>query len=180
MDPITATLGIAGLATSLYGGIMGAGVARQEAQVSQDVAKQEGQENNLNQQLMNIQSRRAQLQTMRNTQKARAYGIQAGATQTGSLTGSGVQGGQASSADQGIFGLTGINQTTGINNDLFSINNNITADKMQLASLGGQAATDQGIQSIGGAIMNVSSIAGKFGSGMFSFGGGTATGGKGG
>lgn len=176
MDPITATLGIAGLATSLFGGISGAHVASQEAQVSGNIAQQEGTENNLNQQLMNIQSRRAQLQTMRNTQKARAYGIQAGATQTGSLTGSGVQGGQASSADQGIFGLNGINETTGINNQLFGINNNITQDKMQLASLGGQAATDQGIQSLGGALMQIAPIAGKFGQGMFSFGGGTGGG----
>lgn len=172
MDPITLGLGIAGLATNLFGGIMGSGVAKQEASVSRDIAFQEGQENNLRQSIMNMNARRAQIETVRNMQRARAYGIQAGVNQIGAFTGSGVKGGIAASEDQGLFGLQGINNTQAVNNQMYGINQNITNDRMKLSSLGGQASTYQGIQSLGGAMLNVAPTAGKFFGGGFSGGGG--------
>lgn len=173
MDPITLGLGVFGLATSLFGGVKSSQISAQQAGVSRDISYQEGQQNDIRQSVMNMNARRAQIETVRNMQRARAYGIQAGATQAGSLTGSGVQGGIASSEDQGLFGLQGINNTQFSNNQMYGLNRNITSDRMQLATLGGQASTYQGVQSLGGAMMNVAPMASKFfGGGSFGNSGG--------
>jgi hypothetical protein len=170
MEPISLILGSVGLAASLFGGISSANTARQEAGVSEDIAQQEGAENAVRQDMQQTQGRRAQLETLRTTQRARASAIQAGATQTGSLTGSGVQGGIAETTSEGLFGLQGINYNLAYGTKLFGINQNITSDKLRMASLGGEQATNQGIASIGGALMQAGPTLGKISKG---FGGGS-------
>lgn len=173
MDPISLGIGLVGLGTSLYGMFSSSGVAHQTAQLSSNITGLEGQENDVRQQAMNMSAKRSQIQTVRTAQRARSMAVQAGATQTGSLTGSGVEGGISETTSEGAYGLQGINFQKAFGTQLFGLDAQVTNDKMKLASLGGTAATDAGITSLGGAIMNVSGKAGNiFGSLGGSTGGG--------
>lgn len=102
------------------------------------------------------------MENFRNVQRARAQGLNA-ATNQGAQFGSGLQGGQGSAVDQGVTNALGINQNLQIGNAIAGYNQNISADKEQLASLGGQAATDQGIMSLGGAMMSGAGTIGQLG-----------------
>lgn len=180
MDPISLGLGIAGLGMSLFGGIKGAQVAGQQAEVSQDEARQEQNINNKKQQQMNLEASRQQTENYRNIQRARAQGVNA-AVQGGAQFGSGLSGGQAQARDQGGVNSLGISQNLQFGNTIAGYTNTISGDKMQMASLGGQAATDAGIASLGGALMKAGPTIGAFGknagaSGGLFMGGGSPSG----
>jgi len=162
MEPISVGLGIVGLGMQLFGGFAGAGVAKQQAQVSEEIAQDEQKINIQKQQQMQLQAQRSNLENFRNVQKAQAQSL-AAATAQGAQFGSGLQGGQAQIKDQGLYNALGVNQNLQIGQNIFGINSDISAKKEQLASLGGQAATDQGIASLGGAIMKAGPIVGAFG-----------------
>lgn len=162
MDPISLGMGIVGLGMSLYGGLSGAKVAGEQAQVSQDEAQQEQKINEQKQQQMQLQAGRSQLENFRNVQRARAQGLNS-AVQQGAQVGSGLAGGQAEATDQGLYSSLGINQNLQFGNTIAGYNNAISGDKMQMAQLGGQAATDAGIASLGGAVMKAGPTIGAFG-----------------
>jgi hypothetical protein len=184
MDPISIGLGVVGLGMSIFGSVSGAGVAKQEAQVSSNEATQEQSINNAKQQQMQLQAQRSQLENFRNVQRARAQGLNS-ATNQGAQFGSGLAGGQAEATDQGAYNSLGINQSLQTGNQIAGFNQNITNDKIQMAQLGGQAATDAGIASLGGAVMKAGPIIGAFGknaaagfsnAGNSFFGGGSVSG----
>lgn len=174
MDPISLGLGIAGLGMSLFGGLSGASVAKQQASVSENIATQEQNINQQKQQQAQLESQRMQTENFRNTQRARAQGLNSAVNQ-GAQFGSGLSGGQAQATDQGLFNSLGINQNMQLSNSIYADTSTINSDKIQLASLGGQAATDQGIASLGGALTKAGPIIGAFGknatNGTGSFGG---------
>lgn len=164
MDPFTLSLMAVGAATSIFGSISGAGVAKQSANISANIAQNEQLENNQRQQQMELQASRQQLENARNTQRARAQGVNA-AVSDGAQYGSGLAGAQGAAQDQGLYNSLGINQNLGIGRTLFGLSNTISADKIQLAQLGGQAATDQGITNIGGDITKSASALGNMSKG---------------
>lgn len=164
MEPISLALGIIGLGTSLFGGLSQAHTAHEQAQVSSQIYGLEGQENAVRQHAMEMSSQRSQLETLRTTQRARAMAINAGASQTGSLQGSGVQGGIAETESQGAWGLQGINNQLSFGRQMFGLDSQISLKRMQLANLGGNMATDQGITSLGGALLNSSPALGRMAS----------------
>lgn len=165
----------------LFGGLKQADVAHQTAQVSMDVAHQEQGINDQKQQQMSLQANRMQLENFRNVQRARAQGLNA-ATQQGAQFGSGLAGGQGQAEDQGFFNSLGINQNLQIGQNINGLNSNISQDKIKIAGLGGQAATDQGISSLGGALISSAGALGKMSKGVGSmnfnglFGGGSPSG----
>jgi len=165
MDPLTIGLMVAGAGMSLFGGISGAGVAKQQAAVSRDIASQEQGINAQKQQQMHLQANRLQLQNFRNVQRARAQGLNA-ATQQGAQLGTGLAGGQAQATDQGLTNSLGINQNLEIGDTIAGYNNKISGDKMQLASLGGEAAEDAGIASFGQSLFGAAGTIGKLGKGI--------------
>lgn len=158
---IGAAIGAVGLGTSIFGGMGSASVSRQQSQLSMNEAQEEQQQNVVKQQMMEMQGRRAQTETLRIAQRARAASIQSGYSQTGSITGTGVQGGLSEDESKGYYGLQGINNNMQFSNTMFGINSAINQDKYQMAALGGTAATDAGITSIGGALMQVGGTVGK-------------------
>lgn len=151
MDPITLSFGLIGLGTSLFGSMGQSETASKVASVSADVAKQEGLVNDQRKQQMELQARRQQLENIRNTQRARALGTAAAVNQGASL-GSGLGGGQAEAYDTGATNELGINQNLEIGRNIFGLDDKISADKMQLASLGGDAAKYSGIANFGNSI----------------------------
>lgn len=180
MDPITAAIGIAGLGMQLFGSIGAAektaqmaGLASQEATISQGITALQGQENDQRQLAMQISARRQQTEVVRKTQMARAQGLAAGVNQTGGTTSSGIQGGQAQATGEGAYNLQGIGQNLSIGESLFGIQRQITSKQVamaglqgQSASLQGQASIDSGIGALGGSLMGsskgLSDIIGNF------------------
>lgn len=180
---IGAAVGAIGLGVSLFGSMGQADVAKKEAGVSAQIAGEEEQQNNVRQQAMMISAQRSQLQIVRNAQRARAMSIQTSTTQ-GASYGSGAAGGQAETTNEGYYGLQGVNNQVDFGKQMFGIDAQISQNKIQLAQLGGQSATDQGIASIGGAIMKAGptigafsgNIGGAFGKMNGLFGGGSPSG----
>lgn len=174
-----AGLSVAGLGMSLFGMNQQADNARQQARVSMDIAHQEQGINTEKRQAMELNARRQQMEIFRNTQRARAQAQQAATTQGASL-GSGLQGGLAEASSQGLFNLFGVNQALYTGEQIASYNNNISNDKIKMAQLGGEAATAQGLTSLGGSVMKagptIGSLAGNFNFGSFFGGGGNYSG----
>lgn len=161
MDPVSIGLGLAGLGMQLFGGFGAASVSRQQAQVSADIAGQEEQINQQKQQQMQLEYQRSSLQNFRATQQAHARNL-AAATSEGAQFGSGLAGGQAGATAEGAYNQLGLNQNYQVGMNINRLNSNISSDRIQLAQLGGQAATDQGIASLGGAIMHAGPTVGAF------------------
>lgn len=160
-----AAVGAVGLGMSIFGGLGAANVAGQQAKVSADEATQELGINDAKQQAMQIQNRRQQIENVRNVQRARAQGLNA-ATNQGAQFGSGLAGGQAQDQDMGLFNALGNNQALQTGMQINAFNQHISNDKIQMAQLGGTAATDQGIASLGGAVMKAGPIIGQFAQGF--------------
>jgi outer membrane murein-binding lipoprotein Lpp len=171
MDPISLALGAVGLGMQIFGGFAGASNAKEQAKVSQDEAIQEQGINNLKQKQMEIDANRQKLQQFRTAQQTAALATTR-ATNQGAQFGSGLQGGLAGITDQTLYNVQGVNQAVDIGRGINQFNNNISADKMKMASLGGEAATDQAITSLGGTLMKIGPTVGALGKGFggFSFG----------
>lgn len=169
MDPISATLGIVGLGMSIFGGLSAASNAKQQAQVSMGIATDEGQMNAVKQQANTLSTSRAQLENVRNVQRVRAQGMNA-AVSEGAQFGSGIQGAQSGATSQGAYNATGIAQQSQFANQMFGITGDIDQKKIQMAQLGGTAATDQGIASLGGALTKSAPMLGSLSKGTNFFG----------
>lgn len=167
MEPISAAMGVIGLGMQIFSGFNAAATSKQMAAVSSDEAAQEQHINDLKQQQMEMDARRQSTEQIRKAQQLSALSLDR-ATNQGAQKGTGVIGGMAGIFDQANVNLGGINNALTIGRGINQYNKNISADKMQMASLGGQAATDQGIATLGGAIMKAGPITGSLGKDAFS------------
>lgn len=162
---VGAAVSAVGLGMSIFGGNEQAEIAEKQAGVSRDIAGQEQGINTEKQKAMEISGRRQQLEVYRNEQRLRAQATNAAVNQ-GAFYGSGLQGGLAQITDQTIFNGAGINSGLETGRAIAGYNNKISGDKMQLASLGGDAASAQGLTSLGGSIMKAGPVIGQFSSGF--------------
>jgi len=162
MDPITLGIGAIGLGTSLFFGNKASEDASKIAENEQQQFGIQKQVNAQRQQAMELSARRQQLEVFRNTQRQRALGL-ASATGQGAQYGSGLQGGQADTLNQGLFGVQGINQNLAIGRNIFGLDNQITDLKSQESQLKSNQATDQSWASLGGSIMSNAGTLGKIG-----------------
>lgn len=163
---IGAAVGAVGLGMSIFGGMEQSDIAKQQAKVSGDIAQQEQGINNEKQKAMEVSGRRQQLEILRNQQRQRAMATSAAVNQ-GANQGSGIQGGLAQVTDQSLFNLQGVNFALQTGRDINKYNQSISQDKMQLASLGGDAASAAGLASLGGSLMKagptIGNLSGGFG-----------------
>lgn len=162
-----------GLGMSIFGGLDQSRIAKEQAGVSADIAKQEQGINNQKQQAMELAGRRQQLEIIRNNQRARAL-AENSATNQGAQFGSGLQGGLAQITDQSEFNLVGVNSALETGRSIAGFNNLISNDKIRLAQLGGDAASAAGFASLGGSIMKAGSTIGALSGGF----GGKSSGGN--
>lgn len=162
---IGAAIGAIGLGAQIFGGVDAASVAKQQSEVSQDQARQEQGINDAKQQAMETSGRRMQLENIRNNQRARAMAENSAVNQ-GAQFGSGLQGGLAQINDNSLFNMAGVNDALATGRTINSYNQAISADKIKAAGLSGQAATDAGIASVGGALMKAGPIVGQFSQGF--------------
>lgn len=168
MDPLTIGLMAIGTGLQIFGGLSGASNSREQARLSEDVATQEQAINVQKQQQMQLQAQRARLENFRNVNRAKAAGLNA-ATNQGAQFGSGIAGGQAQATDQGLYNSLDINQNLSIGDSIAGYNSKISQDRIQMAKLGGDAATDAGLASLGGAFVKSGPTIGAIGKGFGSF-----------
>lgn len=177
MDPLSLALGGIGLGMSLFGGFNQASNTRRYAQQSSalasNIAEEEKQSNLLKYEKQALEGRRSQLESIRNSQRARAN-AEAAAVNQGASQGSGLQGGYGQISGQLNNNLQNVNFGQYYSQQNFAQANQMSDLKMQQAQLQAQyqsdTATNQGIQQLGGAIM---SIGPKIGPMFQGFGGGS-------
>lgn len=143
-----------GLAFQLAGSIGQYKTAEQTSAVNQDIASQEGAADAQRHQQMILDSRRQQLQAVRQSQLSRSMALTSSTAQ-GAQFGTGLAGGLNQATSQGNSNLLGIQQNTEIGNNLYGINQNIDADKQRLSSLGSQSSLFGGISSFGGSMTSM-------------------------
>lgn len=166
MDPISIGLAAVGLGLQIFGGSESSKISKQQAQESMAIAADEQKINAQKQLQQQLESRRMQLQTVRNAQRQRAQGIAAAVNQ-GASTGSGLQGALGQNTAEEMFNLQGISQSGEISRNVFGINNDISSHKMRLAELGGDQAEAQGLASLGGSLVKIGPTVGAFGKDIF-------------
>lgn len=164
---LAAVTQVVGLGMSLFGGASAASDAKQAANIQSNIAGLEGGLEDQRHQAMELSAQRQSLEILRSNQRVRAQAQNTAVTQ-GAQFGSGIQGGEAQIQDQGLFNLAGVNQNLEIGEKMFGINQQITAQKQQLAQVQGQSATDQGIASLGGALIKAGPTIGSLGQTAYS------------
>lgn len=170
-DPVSAGLQVVGIGLSIFGGLEQAKVAKEQAKVSSHIGEMELGINESKREAMELNARRQQMEIFRNTQRARAQATNAAVNQGANL-GSGLQGGLADVANQGLFNLFGVNAALQTGEKIASYNDAISQDKIQLAKLGGDAADAQMWTSLGGALVKSGPTIGQLTQGFGSFFGG--------
>lgn len=186
MDPFTLLMGatsLAGLGMKVFGGASQGDASSQYAQQSNQamqayaskamglntqIADQEQAANDVRQNSMEVAARRQSLEITRNNQRMSALAL-SNSVSSGSQFGSGLAGGQAQIQDQSAFNSLGVSQNLQAGRNMFSINNQISGLKRDVAnnqlsyqqqksSLDAnyqtQSSENQGLQSLGGSLMS--------------------------
>lgn len=154
MDPISIGLMAVGFGLQTFGGFSAASHAKEAAGINQQIAADEGKINDQKRTQMELQARRQQMEIFRNSQRLRAQATAAAVNQ-GATMGSGLQGGLAQITDQTTDQSLALSQNLQIGQNIFGLNADISGKKQQLASIGGEVATDQAISSLGGSVVKL-------------------------
>lgn len=162
MDPLSLGISAIGIGLQAYGAFSASGHAKEAAEINRAIAGDEQKINEQKHQQMLLEANRMQLQQFRNIQRLRAQAT-ASAVNQGAQFGTGLQGGLAQVSNEGLFNLNGINQNLQIGQNIFDINNDISAKKMKLADVQGEMATDQAWASLGGAMVKNAGTIGQLG-----------------
>lgn len=184
---VGAAISAVGLGMSIFGGSSQASDSKaaaaalntnqqQQSRVNIDEANQEQSISDQKQQAMELQGRRQSLEVIRQTQQAQALALSRGTNQ-GAQFGSGLKGGQAQVTDEGTFNLGGIQQSLAFGRNIADYNRNISNDRINMfglqsteasikSTLASNTATDQGLQSLGGAVMKAGPVIGQFAQGF--------------
>lgn len=152
-DPLTFGVGTAvGLGLQAYGmsQSMAGASAYNQAAVAEIGAEEKVQ--GLHEQFMELDSRRKQLENLRNTQKARAMAVAAGASQGASFS-SGVAGGEAQVMGHGAFGASGLAQSLMIGRGIYQQDLNIDKQRIAMSNANLQMQYGSGMSSLGQSIM---------------------------
>ncbi len=162
MDPISLGLMIAGTALTAGGGIGGIFSGKRQSEISYGMAQDERAINEQKHQAMLLQAKRSQLEVFRNQQRARSMSQNAAVNQ-GAQFGSGLQGGLAQINDQTGVNSLGISQNLEIGENIFGLNADLSSKKMQMANAQSNSAMDQGLMSLGQAMVKAGPTVGAFG-----------------
>lgn len=172
-DTTTSAIGGFGIATQLAGTIgqyeEGQAIANTQQQGYQQTFQSESQISGLEQQVqynkqqqMQLSSRRQNVEDFRQSQMARAKGV-TNAAASGNTFSSSAATGQGNATSQGLFNSEGVNQNLQIGQNIFALNNQENAAKLQMSLNQTQTNTQLsqenqqnsmfgGISSFGGAI----------------------------
>lgn len=162
MDPFTIGIAAVGLGTQIFGAFGASDVAEQQAAVSRQIAADEQRINEQKYQQMQLEGSRMQLQQFRNIQRLRSQATAAAVNQ-GAQFGTGLLGGLGQISSQGQENALNVRQNQEIGTNIFNINNDISAKKMQLADLGADMSEYQAWGSLGGSLVSNAGTIGALG-----------------
>lgn len=151
-----------GLVAQGVGAYMGYQAQQGISQANQNIAKDQQAINEQNLIQMKLNARRAQMEVLRNNQRARALALNT-STGQGAQFGSGLQGGYGQIAGMAGTNLLGINQNLTIGKTISTYNQDITNQQLALSKYQSQASTAGGISSLGSGAFSL-------GSGLVSYG----------
>lgn len=151
MDPITIGIAAVGLGMQIFGGMKASDEAHKQAQISQQNFQLETQVNAQRKQAMELSANRQQLENYRNTRRASSAGLAASVSQ-GAQMGSGTAGAQGQITAQGAWYDQGIAQNLSIGRNIFGLNDQISANKVQMSQSQSAQATDQGWATFGSGL----------------------------
>lgn len=170
-NPIALVAGLAGIGMSLFGGQGEAKVAKEEAQVSQQIGMDEQQINQQRQNLATLTYQRQGIENMRRVQQGRALArtaaVAGGGSTMGTQAGSGERGAESQASAEGAFNAANLAQSYQIGTNIFGITSDINQKQIQLSQLGGIGAGYAGIAAIGQGLtqgaMSLGRLTGGFG-----------------
>ena len=173
MDPITAALSAASIGLQIFGASKASAAAQQANAAEQQIVGLEQQENAQRHQQMELDASRKSMQDLRNAQRARAIGL-SNATSQGAQFGSGLQGGYGQISGESGTNLLGISQNRQIGENVFSLDSQITQQRLVASKAKSDEITANAYSSfgkdIGSAVPAVGKLDGGFSLGNF-FGG---------
>lgn len=150
-DPITLTAISVGM--SAIGGAFSFSGASKASAAQKQIAQLEMQAEAVRKAAMEADARRKKLEVIRNAQRARSLALTT-ATAQGAAQGSGLIGAYGQVAGQSAWNIAGINENLAFGRQLFDINSQISAQKMQIADASSTSALGAGISQFGGSLMN--------------------------
>lgn len=164
-NPIALAAGLAGIGLSIFGGTSQAGIQKEEAGVSAEIAGYEEQINKQRQNLATLTYRRQGIENMRKVQQSRSLARAAG-VQGGAQFGSGVAGAEAQASAEGAFNTQDLAESYKIGQNIFGLTSSIDKDQIRLAQLGGQASTYGGVSAIGQGLTSGAMALGRLSGGF--------------
>lgn len=166
MNPLSLGVGILGLGLQAFGAFGASDAAREQARISQQIAGKEQEINEQKKQQMYFEANRMQLQQYRNIQRLRAQATAAAVNQ-GASSGSGLQGGLAATTASGLTNIMGIQGNVQFGENIFSLNNDISGFKKQMADAQADQSESQAWASLGGSLVNNAGTIGGLGKNLF-------------
>lgn len=158
-------LTLGGLGLGIFGTMEQQRLAKDKAEQEQAIATDQQKLEAVKYTAMLTDSRRRQLEIIRNAQRARAMAVSAavnqGAGAGGMNYGSGLPGGIAQIAADAATGQHGIGQQVQFGQQTYSINSDIYAHRWKEAQISGDMATAQGYSALGGALVSAAPSFGK-------------------
>jgi hypothetical protein len=152
-NPLAIASGVAGLGLSIFGGSQQVSAASQKASAEKAIASYETQQDEIRRRAMELSAHRQQIEVLRNAQRARSLALN-NATSQGAQFGSGLQGGYGQIAGAANWNNAGIQQNLGFGEQMFDINKQINAQKMNISDAGSLSATGAGMSKLGGSLMS--------------------------
>jgi hypothetical protein len=147
----SAITGTLGLGFDIAGGIMGMNAAKEEANISNEMAGVQLQENATRRASMEMEAQRSSMQQLRQAQQARSYAL-AGSTKEGSQFGSGLQGAYGSIEGQSNTNLSGISYNLQQGERMFQLSDQMAGLQAAMAQAQGKASSAAGLSAIGGGL----------------------------
>jgi hypothetical protein len=158
---IGGAIGLAGLATDIFGTEQASKYAGQVTQANINIAGIQQQENEQRRLAMQINANRQQTEQIRQGQ-LKASQAQAAAVNQGGQFSSGAAGGQAQIAGQTAYNLEGIGQNLQIGNTLFDLSNQQSQQEILRFQAQSQEEAAKATSSIGGDILSAAPMLAKF------------------
>jgi len=143
----------AGMAISAFGAYKSYEAAKETNAAQNRITSLEQKTEAQRKQAMELDTRRKQLEAIRNQQKARAMALTT-ATSQGASQGSGLQGAYGQFSGDVGTDLLGLSQNLQMNRNIFDINSQISREKMSIADSSTKAAFGAGLSSLGGSIFS--------------------------
>jgi hypothetical protein len=161
-------VGLFGTGLSLFSGLEASNAANAASQQSMNQTMLSMQVQTQQEQMMELNARRQQMQTVRQQQMARSLAT-TNATSQGAQFGSGLQGGLASITGQAATNQAGVSAGLQSARQISMLDTQIDASKLWQARDQQSSSMWQGIGAIGGALAKASGSLGSIGGSLASF-----------